>query len=216
MLLFEERSLVVEFGKKLIRTGLVKGTGGNLSLCNADKSLLAITPTGVDYEAMRPEDVAVVDLQGKQVDGDLMPSSELSFHVGLVNLRSDICAVVHTHSPWATTMACLGLELPAVHYLVGFAGKKVPVAPYATYGTPALADNICATIGDENAVLMANHGMVAVGRTLANAFSAAEMVEYVSQIYLQAKAVGEPIILGEQEMDVVLGKFETYGQKKPK
>ena len=216
MLLYEERELVVEYGKKLISTGLVKGTGGNLSLCNSDKSLLAITPTGVAYENMQPEDVAVLDLQGTQVDGHLAPSSEVAFHLGLVNLRPDIMAVVHTHSPWATTMACLGWELPAVHYLVGFAGKSVPVAPYATYGTPELSEAICSTMGNQNAVLMANHGMVAVGGTLGKAFSAAEMVEYVSQIYLQAKSVGTPVILGEREMDTVLIKFETYGQKKEK
>lgn len=216
MLLSEERTLVVEFGRKLIRTGLVKGTGGNLSLCGSEKSLMAITPTGVDYEDMKPEDVAVLDLQGSQIDGNLAPSSEVAFHLGLVNLRPDIFAVVHTHSPWATTMACLGWELPAVHYLIGYAGKGVPVAPYATYGTLELSDNICSTIGNENAVLMANHGMVAVGRSLDRAFSAAEMVEYVSQIYLQAKAVGTPMILGEQEMETVLTKFETYGQKKEK
>lgn len=216
MLLFEERERVVEYGKKLIRTGLVKGTGGNLSLCNPEKSLLAITPTGVAYEEMQPEDVAVLDLQGQQVDGQLAPSSEVAFHLGLVNLRPDIFAVVHTHSPWAATMACLGWELPSVHYLVGFAGKSVRVAPYATYGTPELSEAICSTIGNENAVLMANHGMVAVGGSLDGAFAAAEMVEYVSQIYLQAKAVGTPAILGEQEMETVLKKFETYGQKKEK
>ena len=126
MLLKNERQLVVEYGKKLISTGLVKGTGGNLSVCNQDKSLVAITPTGVAYLEMVPQDVIVMDLSGKIVDGELKPSSEISFHLGLINLRPDIYAVVHTHSSFATTVACFGRELPALHYLIGFAGKTVP------------------------------------------------------------------------------------------
>jgi len=212
MLLQKEREIIVEFGKKLIETGLVKGTGGNLSLCNPEKSMLAITPTGLTYETMEPEDVVVLALDGEQVDGKLKPSSEVTFHLGLVNLRPDIFAVVHTHSPHATTMACLGVALPAIHYLVGFAGESVPVAPYATYGTPELSGHICSSIGNGNAVFMANHGMVAVGANMARAFTTAEMVEYVAQLYLQAKAVGNPQILSKAEMDVVIGKFETYGQ----
>lgn len=216
MLLKKEREIVVEFGKRLIQTGLVKGTGGNLSICDSDKKMLAITPTGVAYEEMRLEDVVILDLTGKHIDGDLKPSSEAAFHLGLVNLRSDIRAVVHTHSPFATTLACLHWELPAIHYLVGFAGQSVPVAPYATYGTKELSENICSTIGKNNAVLMANHGMVAVGPSMEKAFSTAEMVEFVSQLYLQAKAVGEPAVLDKTEMATVLEKFQTYGQQDPK
>jgi L-fuculose-phosphate aldolase len=212
MLLQKERESIVEFGRKLIETGLVKGTGGNLSLCNPEKSMLAITPTGLAYEMMKPKDVVVLALDGEHLEGKLKPSSEVAFHLGLVNLRPDIFAVVHTHSPYATTMACLGMELPAIHYLVGFAGESVPVAPYATYGTPELSEHICNSIGTGNAVLMANHGMVAVGSNLARAFTTAEMVEYVAQLYLQAKAVGNPQILSKEEMGVVIDKFETYGQ----
>ncbi len=213
MLLQAEREAVVAYGKKLIESGLVKATGGNLSLVNEEKTLLAISPTGVAYETMQPEDVVVVDLSGKWVEGRLKPSSEIAFHLGLVNLRPDIRAVVHTHSPQATAMACLGWVLPAVHYLIGFAGKQVPVAPYATYGTQALSDNICKTIGEGNAVLMANHGMVAVGTTLEKAYTTAEMVEYVAQIFLQTRAVGNPVILRDEQMDAVLEKFETYGKQ---
>ena len=213
MLLQAEREAVVAYGKKLIESGLVKATGGNLSLVNEEKTLMAISPTGVAYETMQPEDVVVVDLSGQRVEGKLKPSSEIAFHLGLVNLRADIRAVVHTHSPQATAMACLGWTLPAVHYLIGFAGKQVPVAPYATYGTQALSDNICKTIGEDNAVLMANHGMVAVGSTLEKAYTTAEMVEYVAQIFLQTRAVGNPIILRDEQMDAVLEKFETYGKQ---
>lgn len=213
MVLFEERQAVVEFGQRLLTTGLVKGSGGNISLCNAEKTLLAITPTGVSYDLMVPEDVVILDMDGHQVDGKLAPSSEIAFHLALLNLRHEIHAVVHTHSDHATAIACLGWELPAVHYLIGYAGRCVPVAPYATYGTNELSENICNTIGDGNAVLMANHGLVAVGKTLEKAFSTAEFIEYVSRLYLLAKSVGEPKILDDAQMAEVLKKFETYGQQ---
>ncbi|MBN1264335.1 MAG: L-fuculose-phosphate aldolase [Anaerolineales bacterium] len=214
MLLQEERVLVVEYGLRMLNGGLVKGSGGNISLCNKDKTLLAITPTGIPYDSMEPSDIVILDLDGNQVDGDKAPSSEVAFHLGLVNLRPDIISVVHTHSLYATTVACLGWELPAVHYLIGHAGSSVPLTPYATFGSKELSENILATIGIGNATLLANHGLVAVGETLNEAFSAAEMVEYVSQIYLQARAVGEPVILSQQAMDEVLDKFQTYGQQK--
>jgi L-fuculose-phosphate aldolase len=211
MLLFEERQALVEYGKKLLTTGLIKGTGGNLSVANAEKSLVAITPSGVAYETMRPEDVVVVDLHGNTVDGDLLPSSEIGFHLALINKRPDIKAVVHTHSDYSTAVACLRWELPAVHYLIGSAGFYVPLAPYATFGTQALADGICETIGDGNAVLLANHGLVTVGGSLKKAFSTAEMVEYVAKLYLITKSVGTPVLLSTQEMQDVLEKFTTYG-----
>jgi len=212
MILYEERQAIVNYGKKLLSTGLVKGTGGNISLCNSDKTLLAITPTGVPYTDMRVEDVVVLNVSGDREDGALKPSSEVAFHLSLVNLRPDIRAVVHTHSTYSTTLACLGWELPAVHYLVGHAGSHVPIAPYATYGTQQLSDHI-RTIGQGNAVLMANHGLVAVGTNLPNAFTTAEMVEFVAQVYLGTKAVGDPVILGETEMEKVVSKFATYGQQ---
>lgn len=211
MLLLEERQAVTEYSKQLLSSGLVKGTGGNISLTNADKSLLAITPSGVAYETMQPEDVVVVDMEGNQADGLLLPSSEIGFHLALVNLRPDIKAVVHTHSDYSTAMACLGWELPSIHYLIGYAGFKVPLAPYATFGTQALAEGICNIIGEGNAVLMANHGLVTVGSSLKKAFVTAEMVEYVAKLYLITKSAGSPVSLSQAEMEDVLEKFATYG-----
>ncbi|HPX96219.1 MAG TPA: L-fuculose-phosphate aldolase [Brevefilum fermentans] len=211
MLLLDERRKVVDYAQKMLSTGLVKGTGGNISLTNEDKSLVAITPSGVAYETMRPEDVVVLDLDGNHVDGDLLPSSELGFHLALLRQRMEIKAVVHTHSDYSTALACLRWELPAVHYLIGSAGFKVPLAPYATFGTPELAEGICETIGDGNAVLLANHGLVAVGVSLSKAFSTAEMVEYVAKLYLITRSVGSPVVLNREEMQDVLEKFTTYG-----
>lgn len=212
MLLQEEREQIVFYGRKLISSKLTTGSGGNLSIINRQENLIAIKPTGVDYLIMRPEDVVVLNPEGEIVDGVLRPSSEVHFHLRLLNTRTDISAVVHTHQVYATTIACLNWELPAVHYLVGFSGNKVPLAAYATYGTPELADNIIQSIGHYNACLMANHGIVTVGPNLSAAFNVAEELELVSQIYIQSMSIGKPAILSDQEMEVVTGKFQTYGQ----
>ncbi len=212
MLLRKERELVVEYGKKLLESGLTTGTGGNLSIFNRELGLVAISPSGLDYRLSTPEDIVVMDLDGNIKDSERKPSSEYGFHTVLYREREDVNAVVHTHSVYATTVACLNMELPAVHYLVGFAGKKVPLAPYATFGSPELAENVIRTIGKYNAVLLANHGLITVGRKIGNAFDAAEELELVARIYIQALSVGKPVIVPDDEMDKVIDKFSTYGQ----
>lgn len=211
MILEKEREQIVEFGKKLIQSHLTTGTGGNLSIINRQENLVAIKPSGIDYLTMKPAQVVVVDLDGIIVDGKLKPSSEMKFHLALLNHRTDIKAVVHTHQVYATTIACMGWELPAVHYLVGLAGNKVPVAPYATYGTQELADNIIEALGSYNACLMANHGIVTVGVDIGAAFNVAEELELVSRLFYQTKCIGEPVILTDAEMAGVMDKFKTYG-----
>jgi L-fuculose-phosphate aldolase len=211
MRLEAERKRIVEYGQKLIEAKLTTGTGGNLSICNRDEQLVAIKPSGMDYMQMQPDDVVVIDLQGNIVEGTRKPSSEVSFHLGLINQRTDVNAVVHTHQVFATTIACLNLELPAVHYLVGLSGNKVPLAKYATYGSKELSDYILSAIGNYNACLMANHGLVTVGPNIAKAFAVAEEIELVSQIYIQAKSIGNPVILTNEEMENVAHKFNSYG-----
>ncbi|MDJ0804753.1 MAG: L-fuculose-phosphate aldolase [Desulfobacterales bacterium] len=213
MLLAEERQAVVDGGNAMLRAGLTTGTGGNLSRVCRRRGLVAISPSGLDYPTMRPEDVSLVDLDGRRVEGAYRPSSELGFHLALYGRRPEVGAVVHTHSVYATTLACLGWELPAVHYLVGFAGRKVPVAPYATFGTDELAANVAETLGTAfNAVLLANHGLVAVGEDMRAALNTAAEVEFVARIYYQARCAGAPVILPEHEMDVVIQKFKAYGK----
>lgn len=212
MHLKQQREAIVKFGQKMIASQLTTGSGGNLSVFDRQQDLIAISPSGIEYCDMRPEDVVIVDLEGKVVEGNRKPSSELDFHLALYRHRSDVCAVVHTHSVYATTIACLGWEIPPVHYLIGFAGHKVPLAPYATFGTRQLADNLVSAIGDFNGVLLANHGLVAAGETLARAFAAAEEIELVARIYYQARSIGEPVLLDEQEMSRVIEKFKHYGQ----
>jgi len=213
MLLQQEREEIVLFGRKLIASKLTTGSGGNLSIYNRQLGYIAIKPTGVDYFEMQPEDVVVINPAGETVDGSLKPSSEVSLHLGLLKARPEINAVVHTHQVYATTLACLNWEIPAVHYLVGFSGNKVPLAPYATYGTKELAENVIRSIGQYNVCLMANHGIVTVGNNLATAFAAAEEIELVARLYYQARCIGEPVILPDEEMAVVTNKFKTYGQK---
>ncbi len=213
MLLENERHAIVRFGRKMIASRLTTGSGGNLSIFNREKDLLAISPSGIEYDDLQPENVLVLNPAGDIVAGELKPSSELGFHLALYRRRPDIVAVVHTHSVYATTMACLNIEIPAVHYLVAFSGRTVPLAPYATFGSYELARNVTDSIGTHNAVLLANHGLVTVGPNIETAFAAAEEIELVARIYYQAKSIGTPVILPDDEMDRVIEKFKTYGQK---
>lgn len=215
MLMTTARQALVHHGQQLLTSGLTTGTGGNLSLMDPRRAWVAITPSGIAYERMVPEDIVILDMAGEVVEGHRKPSSEAGLHIALYRKRTDVRAVVHTHSVYATTLACLHWEIPAVHYLVGFSGLKVPLAPYATFGSRELADNLAETIADFNAVLMANHGLVTVGDDLPQAFATAEEIEFVARLYYQARLAGAPKILPEDEMGRVLKKFETYGQQPP-
>ncbi|HOJ82439.1 MAG TPA: L-fuculose-phosphate aldolase [Acetomicrobium flavidum] len=214
MLLEEKRQVIVEYGKKLITAGLTRGTGGNISVLDEKSKLMAISPSGMDYFETKPEDVVVMDLNGKIVDGFRKPSSEWRMHLIFYQKREDVGAVVHTHSMFATTLATLHWEVPPASYLIAYAGKKVPCAPYATFGTQEIADAAYNAMGEEyNAVLLANHGLIAVGPDMPSAFGIAEIIEMVCEIYYRAKCVGEPVILPDEEMELMLEKFKTYGQK---
>ncbi len=216
LLLLEERQQIIAFGNKMLQAGLTTGSGGNISCFNRREQYIAITPSGIEYPQLTPEDIVIMHPDGTPCQGSNKPSSETGFHLALYHQRKDINAVVHTHSTYATTFACLNREIPAVHYLVGFAGKKVPLAPYATYGTPELALHITATIKDYNAVLLANHGLVAVGKDLTAAFNTAEEIELVARICYQAECIGKPVILSDGEMERVIEKFADYGPREHK
>ena len=214
MLMKTEREQIVEYGKKLIDANLTKGTGGNLSIFNREKQLMAISPSGIDYFKIKPEDVVILDLEGNRVDGDKSPSSEYEMHRIFYENRRDIDAIIHTHTMYATTIACLNWELPPVHYMVALAGLNVRCAKYATYGTKELAENAFEAMKDRNAVLLANHGLLAGAKDLANAFNITEEIEYCAELYYRTKCIGEPVILSEEEMTLMLDKFKTYGQVK--
>lgn len=215
MLMLKERELIVEHGKKLITNGLTTGSGGNISIFNRELGLVAITPSGEDYFKINPEDVIIIDLDGNIVDGkpNLKPSSEWGMHTIFYKNREDANAVVHTHSKFATAISCMGWNLEAVHYLIGFAGYDVKCAKYATYGSKELAENALEAIEDRNAVLLGNHGLIALGTDVERAFSTAEHLEFVAEIYYLTKTLGEPKILNELQMDEVMKKFNTYRYK---
>ena len=213
VLLPQERDQIAEYGRRMISAGLSTGTGGNLSLYDRSAGLIAASPSAVDYDRITAEDVAVVDLEGRQVEGRGRPTSELNFHLAVYRARSAAGAVIHTHSVYATTLACLGWELPPVHYLIGFAGRKVPLAPYKLVGSTELGRAIVEVMGDSRAVLMANHGLVAWGESLERAFTTAEECELVARIYYQARAAGAPILLTDRQLDELLPHFEKYGKQ---
>ncbi len=213
MILEEARKAIVAYGRKLIDSGLTRGTGGNLSLCDRRERLWAVSPSGLDYYAVEADDVVVLDEEGRVVDGAGRPSSEWELHLEVYRRRPDVAAVVHTHSPFATVLACLGLEIPPVHYLVGFAGSKVVVAPYATFGTTELARLTSEALGGSGAVLMAHHGLLAVGADLDRAFNVAEEIEFVAELYWRARALGDVPLLSEEQMTAALERFGDYGPR---
>ena len=212
MRLLKQRNDIVRFGKKLWTAGLTVATGGNLSVADRREGLIVISPSATDYFEIKPSQVVVVTMDGEKVEGRDKPSSELPLHLAIYRERGDVQAVVHTHSVYAATIASLGLEIPAFHYLVGFSGKKIPLAPYATFGSHDLASNVVEALKNFNAALMEKHGMVAVGDSLAAAFKVAEIVEYLARVYYQAKTLGNPVPLQDEEMAKVIEKFKQYVQ----
>lgn len=213
MLLQKEREQVVDYCRRLATHHLTKGTGGNISAYNREANLMAISPSGMDYFQTEPEDVVVLDLEGKVVEGRRVPSSEVDMHRVFYVERQDVDAVVHTHSTYATALACLHKGLPPVHYLIGFAGYDVRCTKYAPFGSPELARIAFEGMKDRYAVLLGNHGLLAAGPNMQYAFNTAEEIEFVCELYYRALNVGEPVLLSKEDMDVVLEKFKTYGQR---
>ena len=171
-----------------------------------------ITPTGVAYDRLSPDDIVAVARDG-EARGRLAPSSEWRFHRDVYAARPDAHAIVHTHAPFCTTLACLGRGIPAFHYMVAVAGgRDIRCAPYATFGSQELADAAVAALAGRRACLLANHGMIAIGADLDRALGLAIEVESLAETYWRAMQIGEPVLLDDDEMDRVLAKFATYGQ----
>lgn len=212
MLLKAEREQIASYCRKMLQSGLTKGTGGNISIFDRKSGLIAISPSGVPYDTMRGEDVPVVSVDGELVEGTYRPSSELPMHLIFYRRREDIDSVVHTHSPFATTIATLGWDLPAISYLVAFGGVNVRCAPYATFGTEELAEYAYQGMIDRRAVLLANHGFLSGGTSIDHAFNIAEEMEFCCEVFYRAKSIGVPLELDQTEMTKMLMKFESYGQ----
>lgn len=192
-------------------SGLNHGKSGNISVRYQDGFL--ITPSGVAYDQLLPEKLVYMDLQGRY-RGDYLPSSEWRFHLAIYQARREAEAVVHVHSSYATALSCLRQSIPAYHYMVAVAGGvDIRCADYALFGTDELSQTMMSALEGRKACLLANHGQVAYGSSLANAYWLAGEVEGLARDYCRAKTVGEPHILSEQEMEAVLNKFRLYGKQ---
>jgi L-fuculose-phosphate aldolase len=191
-----ERERVAGAARRLAADGLVTGTAGNISMRGGE--LVAVTPTGARLEDVTPGEVAVVDLDGAQVDGDLAPTSELELHIGIYR-QLEAGAVVHSHARFATALACVLDELPVVHYQMLALGGPIRVAPYATFGTPELAELTLKALEGRSAALMANHGAIAYGPDLDTAMQQALLLEWACELYWRAAALGTPRTLDRSD-----------------
>jgi L-fuculose-phosphate aldolase len=211
------REEVVRVSRRMSESGLVMGTSGNVSARTPDGNVL-VTPSGLDYAAMDPEDVVLVDLEGAVVEGSFEPSVETPMHTGIYRARPETGGIVHTHARYSTTLACLNWELPPIHYMLAVLSDegRVPLARYATYGTVALARNAAEALGSSHAAcLLSNHGTIAVGGSVSEAYSRTELLEEMAELYFRARTAGEPVILTHGQMAEVSAKIHDYGQHKP-
>jgi L-fuculose-phosphate aldolase len=198
--------------KAMDERGLNRGTSGNVSARCGEAML--VTPSGVPAGVLTAEQMVLVQADGSTAPGALKPSSEWRMHQGLLDRRPDINAVVHCHSRHATILACAGRPIPAVHYMVAVSGgTSVPVAPYATFGSPELAQAVVEALDGRYAALMANHGQIVVAPSLDFALAIAEEIEEQAAVYWGTLAIGGPTLLAEDEMNTILQRFKSYGQR---
>jgi L-fuculose-phosphate aldolase len=206
------RGEIIATALKMNSTGLNVGTSGNISVRVGNEVL--ITPSGMPYDELRPSDIVELDARG-QAHGMRRPSSEWRMHVDILAARPEVGAILHAHSMFATTLACLRKEIPAFHYMIAVAGgETIRCAPYATFGTAELARYAVDALDGRKACLLANHGMIAIGKNLADAFYIAREVENLAAQYWRALQLGQPFILDSAEMARVMEKFKTYGPRR--
>jgi L-fuculose-phosphate aldolase len=203
-----ERGQVAMAARRLAGEGLVLGTAGNISQRAGDR--IAVTPSGAALESLDPGDIVIVDLEGNRLEGQGAPTSEIDLHVGLYR-RYHAGAVVHMHAPFATALACVVDELPAVHYQLLALGGPIRVAPYATFGTPELAQLTLDALEGRSAALMANHGAIAHGRDLDEAMENSRLLEWVCTVYWRAAAIGRPRSLDHDQLMAVASAASRRG-----
>ena len=213
------RDAVIATAREMNALAINRGKSGNVSARWRHSKFdgYLITPTGLPYADIAAGDIVALPLAGAAPAsaGTRLPSSEWRFHRDIYRARADADAIVHTHAPFATSLACLHRGIPAFHYMVAIAGgKDIRCAPYATFGTQALSDHAVAALDGRRACLLANHGMIATGASLAAALALAVEVETLAEMYWRALQIGEPTLLADDEMDTVLAKFLTYGQRR--
>ena len=205
------RAEVAQAGRSLAAAGLVTGLAGNVSARAGE--LIAVTPTGGRLAALDGGDIAVVDVGGALVDAPLAPTSELPFHLAIYR-AFDAGAVVHTHPPMATAVACVADELPCIHYSLPSLGGPIRVARYATFGTDDLAQTVVEALEGRTAALMGSHGAVTYGADLQAAIDATELLEWACSVYVHARACGTPRVLGEDEQRALAAAFAAYDRRR--
>lgn len=195
---------------KMREDGVNQGTAGNISVRFKDGML--ITPSGMPYEIMKPEDIVFVNSKG-EAEKDKIPSSEWRFHLSILKDNPNFNAVIHNHAVYSSMVSILNIDyIPAIHYMVGVAGgNKIPCAKYATYGTQELCDNISKAMKGYKACILNNHGLVASDETLQKAYHVMMEVENLARLYIGVKTIGDFSILPDNEMEIVLEKFKNYG-----
>lgn len=209
------RDDLVATARRMSDLGLTPGTSGNASVRTT--SGLLVTPSGIPYHDIIPDDLVEIRSDGMIRPGQRIPSSEWHLHRDVMAARDDCEAIVHTHSLYCTTIACLRRPIPAIHYMIALAGSdEIPCADYATYGTPELATNVVRALADGRASLMANHGMVALGDSLKSALRLAAEIETLAAQFWHAIQAGTPHILDRDEIALVRAKFGDYGQQRPR
>lgn len=215
MLLARLRAEVVGVGRRLLQTGLVVGTSGNVSARDPETGLMAISPSGMEYDRIEAEDVPVVDHRGRPVEGRRRPSTELPTHLAIYRERRDVAAIVHTHSPYATVLAVLGWSLPPIlGEAAGVFGGEVRVAEYATTGSELLGRYTVEALEGRQAVLMKNHGAIAVGESLLEALHVAWVLESTARVYWAARVAGPVLELPPDEVIRIRhGYLTNYGQR---
>jgi L-fuculose-phosphate aldolase len=210
----ELRAAIVATARAMNAAGINRGKSGNVSARMQSDGFdgFLVTPTGMPYDTITAEDIVAMTLDG-EARGSRRASSEWRFHRDLYRVRDDLHAIVHVHAPFATTLACLQRGIPSFHYMIAVAGgRDIRCAPYATFGSPELAAHAVEAMADRRACLLANHGMIAAGADLPAALALALEVERLAEMYWRALQIGEPVLLSEAEMDVVIEKFRAYGQ----
>jgi L-fuculose-phosphate aldolase len=205
------RRAMVQAALELEARGLNRGTSGNVGVRCGERIL--VTPSGVPARDLTARGMVLLAANG-DVIGAGRPSSEWRFHRDILVARPDLHAIVHVHSPFATTLACLGMDIPPFHYMIAAAGgTTIRCAPYAMFGTQELSDHALAALQDRQACLLANHGMIAAGRDLNRAVALCVEVESLCEQYWRARQIGEPHHLSDAQMAEVMEKFKTYGQQ---
>ena len=211
------REEVTRISHRLHTSGLVTGTSGNVSARTPEGDIL-ITSSGLDYALLKPKDLVLIDPEGRVLEGSLEPSTEAPMHTGIYLSRPRASGIVHTHARYSTVLACLGWEIPPVHYMLATLSSegRVPLAPYATYGTEELARYASEALGNSHfACLLQNHGTITVGETASEAYSRTEILEEMAEIYYRTRLAGEPILLTPEQVNEVSTKITTYGQPEP-